>query len=545
VTLLGFDFQGRSELQRFLSGRPRLEQRQPGISWLTLPAGQGALYRFSRVEAVGGTTFGLLLVDPAGDARSIFELPGTGPTGDEESFSSRGAVDPAGAALLVATTPDAGGDLYEVDVQTGAALLRTAGFGPLDFGTAGLALAPDWGVAACADRVLRFDRTGPTEAEQVSFGSITPPWYAGEVALSPTGLQAVTVAGLDSTLAHVFVFGPTGGMRRATKQAMRVSSAGFQPEWSHGPYLAVSDDGSRAAWRATVNQAGEDKHEAFMAAVPQPAMPPGTASHLSSDSNYLDTLDEIGEFLFKPFGTTLTLAVGEMEVGETMIAGLDIYEATEPTAGTEDLVNITLTNGIATPPFFAKSELDPENGLFMLDDGSVVLHDSDSGGGGQFLRTIPGQTGIQTVIGNVKELDGIEAVGDHVFAVIQRDQGSDDREVWVIPPIGAGAPSLVMSMPEIEHVLHTAVHGDGYVGFVRTESGKQRLWLLNVHDLSTRKLRRFLYGPTLGFAPSGELVFSVGAAGTLAIQAALPVLGPPFRLKVPVAPGFIMPGAAQ
>jgi hypothetical protein len=83
------------------------------------------------------------------------------------------------------------------------------------------------------------------------------------------------------------------------------------------------------------------------------------------------------------------------------------------------------------------------------------------------------------------------------------------------------------------------------VGFVRTESGRERLWLLNVHDLSTRKLRRFLYGPTLAFAPGGELVFSVGAAGTIAIQAALPVMGPPFRLKVPVAPGFIMPGAAQ
>ena len=277
-----------------------------------------------------------------------------------------------------------------------------------------------------------------------------------------------------------------------------------------------------------------------MAIVPPPANPPLATSHVSSDNNYLDTLDEIGEFLFKPGTRTLQLAVGEGAAGGG-IEGLDLYEATVPTQGTEQLVNVTLTNGIASPPFFAKSELDPEDGVFALDDGSVVLHDSDSGGGGQFVRSIPGQAGIQTVIMNVKGLDHIEAVGNTVFAVIQRDQGNDDREVWVVPPTGQGAPALVMTMPETQFVLHTAVRSDGYVGFVQSLPSKERLWLLDVQNLTLRKLRNFLYGPTMTFAPSGELCFSVGSAGTLAIQGALPVVGLPFRLKVPVSPGFLMP----
>ena len=455
-----------------------------------------------------------------------------------DSFEARLAVAPAGDAVLVATTVAAGGNLLEIELATGTTHDRTAAFGPLDFGTAGLALTSTWGAVACSDRLLRFDRSPGALAEELSFGAGgTPAWFAGELVTSPSGTFAASIAGSDPTLADVWVFGPTGEAVLATETPMHLSGAGFLPESTHGPYLAVSDDGTRVAWRTE----GLTR-EAYMAIVPQ-AGGPVAPTHVSSDSLYLDTLDEIGEFLFRPLANTLLLAVGESpDVGGGGIENLDFYEVSMPSPSSPTLVNLTVSNGLQAPPFFAKSSLQPE-GCALLESGALVFHHDDSGEG-SLVSWVPGQSGYTEHLPDVKDLDALELAGDQLVLVVRRSSGNKDREVWTLPATLSAPPSLVMTMPDTNLIDRMTTRSDGWAAFIQVFPVKERLWLLDTQTGTLRKMRKFLYGPSLHFAPTGELTFSVGAAGTSAIQAAIPVVGPPFRLKVPVAPGFILPGAA-
>jgi len=538
ILLLDLDFNGRTEVQQLLPGRPRRIELTPGTARLALPGGNGSLYRFSRVEPGGGTTFGLMWIDAGGAAHSVLELPGTGPAGDVAPFDARLAVDPAGGTVLVATTLAAGGDLLELDLASASVLDRTAALAPLDFGTAGLALSPTWGIAACADRVLRFRRGVPGDALPVPFGASPPRWFSEEVVLSPAGLFAATVAGAGPTLADAWVFGPTGSAVKASKIPMALSGAGFLPESSHGPYLAVSDDGTRCAWRTE----GATR-EAYMAVVPLSGGAT-TSVHVTADELYLDTLDEIGQFFFRLAAQTLVLSVGELPAAEAPgpgIENLDFYEAQLSPEGATGILNLTVSNGLVAPPFLVPSTLQPQ-GIALLPTGELVLHDSQNGVG-DLISAVPGQSGIHVQIADVKSLDWLEPAGSRLVAVVRRSSGNKDREVWTLPASLTGPPTLALSMPDVNLVARMVERADGWVGFVEVDPLKERLWLLDASSGALRKFRRLLYGPTLAFAPSGELIFSVGAAGTPAVQGAMPPTGSPFRLKLPVAPGFVLPGA--
>ena len=63
----------------------------------------------------------------------------------------------------------------------------------------------------------------------------------------------------------VFVFERVGDGIQVTNDPSELSGAGFLPESSAGPYLALSEDGSVAAWRCE----GVTR-EAFVQAVPEP-----------------------------------------------------------------------------------------------------------------------------------------------------------------------------------------------------------------------------------------------------------------------------------
>jgi hypothetical protein len=539
IALLDIDFNGHTEILRFLPGQPR-RMSEGGITWIVLPDKGGALYRFSRAESGGGLTFGLMWIDPTGDAHSVFELPGTGSGGDIEPFEARIAVAPAGDSALVATTLAAGGDLYELSFNGAVAQNRTAGLAPLDFGNAGLALSSSLGAAACTDRFLRFDRSVLGDAQAVPFGAnATPAWFAGELALSASGLFAVSVAGIDPLQADVWVFASTGDAVKATETPMHVSGAGYLPEATHGPFLAVSDDGTRVAW-ATEGAT----REAFMAIVPQ-AGAASPALHVSADENYLDTLDEIGQFMFRLVSHTLVIAVGESVVdgGGAGIENLDYYEIEMPTQSASNLLNLTASNGLASPPFHAKSSLTP-SGTAVLPTGEIVFHSESSGGLGEVLSAAPGQSGLTVHLPNAKDLDELELVGDHLFCVIRSSIGTNARELWTFPATLAGPPSSVLSMPDTQFLRAVTPRSDGLVAFVQTLNAKERLWALDTGTGVLRKARRFMYGPTLAFTPTGEVAFSVGSAGTPAVQGAMPFVGPLFRLKgVPVAPGFVLHGA--
>lgn len=535
IQLLALDFNGRTEVQRFLPGRPQLIADVPGATRLQLPAGQGSLYRYSRAEASGGTTFGLFLIDAAGDARSVFELAGVGLGNLVEPFEPRLAVAPDGAAVLIATVLEAGGDLLEVDLASGQIVNRTASLAPTAFARGSLVLSDQWGLGAGPDRVLRFDRMPTAQVATVALGLTTPTWFSGEIALSANGLHAVTTAGSSPTSAHVWSFSAAGPALRATEIEQHLSGAGFLPETTHGPYLAVSDDGSRVAW-ATEGAT----REAWLGEAQVVVATPST--HLTSDALYLDTLDEIGQFMFRAITHTLLFSVGETQgVLTPGIEGMDFYEA-DLQAGALQLNNLSQSNGLSVAPFFATSLLTPEDIALAPGTEARVFFNDTGSGDGEVLRVSAGQTGVEQLLAGVKSLDRLDLVNGDFMLTVRRSAGNQDREMWHVPAAG-GAPVLVLSMPNSDILDRTAVRSDGWFGFVQVTGFKERLWLVEPGTLAVRKLpRRFFYGPTLGFSPTGDLAFTIGTGG-ISIKAVLPVAGPPRRIGLGTAPGFILPGS--
>jgi hypothetical protein len=539
IELLPIDFHGRVEIERLLPGRARLRSDVPS-GRVELPQGAGSLYRFSRVEPGGGTTFGLMLVDAVGEARSVFELSGVGASGAETPFKQRIAVAPQGDTVLLATRPNAGGDLLELDLATGVVTNRTASLPPLKYGRAGLALASTWGVAVASDRVLRFDRTQGAEAETVQLGAggqsgTKPGWFSGEVVLSPSGLFAATTAGNGPTSQHVWAFAPTGAAVRATRFAAHLSSAGFLPESSHGPYLAISDDGTRCAWRTE-----GFTREAFLARVPDLPSTPPPPEHVTSDQLYLDTLDEIGQFMFQVASTTLRLAVGEASLNPGGgIESIDYYEMDLPPTGAVSITNRTQTNGLVQAPFFVKSTLNPVSPAWVPgSDGYLFVDDETE----QLACSFAGSPSLQTLVPEVKDLAFLELVGGEVVIGLRRSIGNKDYELWTAP-VTLGSAALAVSLPGSSGLARPTVRPDGWIGVFEETPLKERLWLYDTVSGTLRNYRKLVYGPAIDFAPSGELAFSVGGLGGPAIQAVLPVAGAPARLKVPVAPSYVLPGA--
>jgi hypothetical protein len=531
IRLLPIDFNGRTELEELMAGRPRYRPDVPLASRLELPQGRGSLYRYVRADASAPDRFGFLLVDAAGDARSIFEIDGTGTGGTVDPFVERIAVAPAGDAFLAATRLAAGGDLYEVELG-GSVKPRSQGLAPAELSKAGLALHDAWGIAAGPAGVLRFDRAQAGDAQGVAFPSPAPAWFSGEIVLSRSGTFAATTAGSAPAAAFAFAFAGAGPAVRMSAQALPLSGAGFLPESLHGPYLAISDDGTTCAWRTE----GVTR-EAFLARAQQAAV------HVTDDVHYDDTLDEVGQFRFRPppSDTVLMMAVGERSTnGPPVIEGLDFYDVALNAAGQPVYANLSLTNGTAQPPY-PSSELDPEFLRMIPATGELWLHNSDSGGGD--LLAVKPTGGLVTLIANVKEVDFIEPAGPGFAVSLRRSSGNKDRHVFTFASPTA-APVMVHTVPDHIRFERPASRPDGWFAFVEVGPTSELLWRVKVTGGGVQLLtnRPLFYGPALDFLPSGELAFNAGGPSP-SVFGLWPTPGLPKRLPILPSQGFVMPGA--
>jgi hypothetical protein len=206
IRLLPLDFAGHSAGDELSPRFPRQRLDIPGAARLALQNGHGSLYRFAR-QSAAGDAYGFFVVDASG-TRILHQRPV--PAGAPDPFVPTVAVSGDGAAILIATLPAAGGDLYEISVATGSTTLRTPSQGPLDFGPHGLALGAQSGFAAHTAGVLRFVRGQSGGASDVTFPSPAPTWFSRELVLSQNGSYAATIAGLDPTQASVFALGDVG-----------------------------------------------------------------------------------------------------------------------------------------------------------------------------------------------------------------------------------------------------------------------------------------------------------------------------------------------
>lgn len=538
VTLLPLDVNARTELDGLRADRARRRADVPGAARLLLPAGRGSLYRYSRPGPVG-SLHGLLVVDGGGDARSVLELQGTGPQQDATPFLPRIAVSSEGTRALAITKLDAGGNLLELDLANGTVVDRTAAVAPERFLAEGLHLDATWGTASSPSGVWSFDAAASGDAQLVPLPG-APAWYSGEIAFSSNGQYALTTAGVDEQNAHLFAFSLGTAPVQVTSAPAWISAAGYLPEHLHGPYLAISDDGTRAAWRTEGL-----KRELFLGVVPQ--LQPLASHHITSDLNYLDTIDEIGEVMFRPGTGVVVFAAGKLAAaGAPVIENLDFFQADLPAgAGSPAILNITQSNGIATPPFLLSSSLTPTALRSEPATGALIFHNQRSGGSGDLLCTLPGQTGFATLVADVKSVDAIESAGGGVFVDLKRSSGARDRELYrySAPFSPATAPLLVVNGAYT--LDRFAPRADGWFACVQSTATKELLWRFDPQvpaTLAKLTSRSFFYGPTLGWQPGGELAFSIGPGGAQSLCALWPTSAAPFRLPIAVAPGFVLPG---
>jgi hypothetical protein len=544
VRLLPIDAAGRSAWTALLADQPRVRTDVAGAARVLLPGGAGSLYRFRR-DGTAGAAFGLFHVDASGAAEIVLELAGSGPSGDADPLLERVGVAAAGDAVLVATTPAAGGDLVELDLASGVAVNRTPTLGPLTLDASGGRLLPTWGVAVAQEGLVRFDRAAGAVAALVPVTGIpAPAWWDGGVAVSADGSTAATIAGAAPDAGHVLCLGRTGTAEPVDPAPQHLSGAGFLPGSHGGPYLALSADGTTAAWRTVVPETPTQaaSREAWLGRV-QPTA--GDApEQLTKDGHFSDTLDETGLIGFVS-ATTALLGVGELAdpsvPGASDIDGMDLYLATRNPDGTTTIANATLTSGVAVEPF-QKGELATEEGVFLLDAGGALVVSKDQD---LLARLVPGAPGLVPLLPQTKDLSRVERAGDRLLIEARHATAAVDRRLYAYDP-ATDAIGLLGSLPSAAAVTRHATRSDGRVAFAVELPGKQ--WIARADLVAgSGQLATGLplvYGPALGFTSTGTLALTVGAPGAPAFAIAWTPAGGVVLLPLAPAPAQVLPGAS-
>jgi len=535
IQLLMLDFVGRTELEELLTDKPRLYMDVPGASRVRMPGSGGSLYHYRRDLSPSGAVFGWMWIGSDGTASSLWELQGTGPTNDVNPVIPRVGVDPSGGSFLFATTVAAGGDLFDLDIATSTATLRTALIGPESFSVAGLFLRSSWGIGAGTGGVWRFDRTAGAQVEAVP---ITPSasWFSGEVAVSGDGLVATTAAGSSPDMAHIYTFAATGSALQVTPTPTTIFAAGYLPEYRDGPFLALNQDGSCCAFATNVGA-----REAFLAEGVSPINT--TTLQLTDDATYLDTLDEIGVLFFVP--GALVLAVGEMDLAPGQgVENLDFYRALTNGAPVPQLQNLSLSSGVPLPPFFVKSTVQPDSIRLLPAGDKLLVLNSDAGIGKLILVDTAGAAPV-LLLDEAKSVDLVEHSAGRLLLAVRRENLAETRDLFVLDLLNPTALTTLGSLPDTFEFDRPAVRADGRIAFnVRDTLGAgDFLARVNLPALKGKLLVDFplSYGPTMTWTETGSLMFSVEqpAADTLVFGWPLA----PFIVHVADAPttGFILP----
>ena len=456
IELLPLDFVGRTALDQLVADRPRLRESLAAPR-IRLPEGRGAIYAFRRPKR-SGFDFGYFHVDGTGTASVVFEREGVGPMLAASPFAPKLAVADHGRHLLLATVPEAGGDLFEIDLETGSVELRTAALSPRAFHLNGLALLTGWGLASTPQGLLRFQRLPGAQVSGVSFlGGVAarandpsgfeetasdahaakPDWIGEDIVTSADGSTAAVIAGSAPELAFVYAVRSTGPAFQVTDTADALSGAGFLPEVLIGPTLALAPDGSKVAWRSEGPVSAEVFVDEVLAPVP-------AAVHVTGDANFTDTLNDSGVITFYS-PDDLVVLVGETDnQNAATIDRADLYGVNVADLGSPVFSNLSMTSGDGTAPFLLSGTLETGAGLVQAPDRSGVLAlTGESGGIGTLLHVDYGAGAVTPLVGLVKDWDLVEAIGPGYVFAVRRDLPNLDRELYRwMPP---SAPALVFS----------------------------------------------------------------------------------------------------
>ncbi len=530
IRFLPIDFAGHTRLTEMLPGRPRLRTDVPGAGRLELEGNWGSLYRYERpLSGSKASVFGYLWVGPDGEARSVLERPGTGPEGNLDPTPFPIAVGPTSPSFLFTTTIEDGGELFEVHLARGTVQLRTGSLPPIDWLAGGLALCSSWGSALASEGALRFDRSSPG-AEFVPFPGAQPVWFANELATSADETAMLLAAGNSPAQAETYRVLPTGS-------AQLVSSLPFAWESPTlavpaGPSLALSGDGSLAAWRSA-----SSTREIWTKST---ATGTGSEQNLTGDTYFVDTLDDAPVILFQL--SSLLVLVGEREPLTQTTEGADLFRVELAADGSPtSFTNLSGTSGNGQVPF-TRGELKTEGGLFALADyDGLLLHQSDSGGGGRLLAIPADGSGLVTILDDARELELFEQVGDRFVWSIRTSAGP---QLLLSSPTALDAPPVVLSsLPEGTQFTRPAAAEQGWLSLVVGFPGGELL--SQVHPSSGQKRlldsKLRFYGPTIGRSLGGGVSANVILPRGSVYGLWYPGR-PAERVPLPKVPGFHLPG---
>jgi len=534
IQLLPLDFTGRTDLEEFLPQRPRLRLDTPA-SRLALPAQKGSLYKYTRPAPNGIAGFGYFRISSQGQVLPLLEIASA--TGDP--FLERIAISPSGSHALVATRATHEGDLYELDLLQGLSHLRSGNTPPQDFGSAGLAVGAQAFLAVSTSGIWRAPLGGTGEVSSVTLPLSNVSYYARQLVRSRNGLHFLTSAGESVTQQHVFALDGSGAPVQISTQPAQVALAGFAPEIVNGPYLAISEEGTQAAWRIETATGSE----MVLANIEQPSAP--QTDLITSNANFIDTLDEIGLAIFR-IGGAFQVAVGDAQVGpnpQPTLDALDLFQVALPPGAGPSFINLSMFSGDAQAPFTAVPIVKPE-AVHLLPDGvSMLMHDSNPTEGVIYLIR-PGQA-PQVVLQNVKSLDHTELAGRWMTMEIRRSDGNKPQELYRFPANLSQLPTLLTSAPDGTVYSDYAPRRDGWLAFV-TDPGNQGPTLLHrVHlpsgTVSEWNTQDASFGSAVGITSMGSFVLSTQQPQVAATWPLNPNLTP-VQLSTGGAVGTILPG---
>ena len=506
IRLLDIQFNGRTPLTEKDPSRPRIREHASGASHIVLPHDRGALYRYER-PTPSGTIHGFLFVNASGAPRAVasIRVPAhlTG-----SPFLNRIAVAPDGRSFLVATNRLGGGDVLEVALPSGRVENRTESLPALRVKPRGLALAQDWGLIATTEGLLRFRRVPRDVAVPVSFPAPTPTYWSGDIVLSDNGEHALTVAGTSPLQAHAYALDRWNPAIRVSQTPARMSQAGFLPQHLSGPYLAISDDGSHAAWRQEmVSPEGTPTTELFLAKVPNAS--PLPADHISSDARYLDTLDEVGQILFVG-PDKLRYAVGEKENGPEGLGltDADVFVASlPPAAGAPQIVNLSRTNGQVLPPFNLRPALKPREMVWSESLRRFLIH--DDGDAESIVAFDPDLAVVDVLLVGVKELLMLEVTETGILAYVERNELGNDRFELLRHSGNALSPWTLLESTNFDAGHRSGVRrANGWVAYLENSIGSSRLARIHSGVGGHETLAGWTnVDASFGFTPQGSAVF--------------------------------------
>ncbi|HIG11545.1 MAG: hypothetical protein ABGY71_01175 [bacterium] len=538
LTLLPLDFNGRRGTDSLRSDRPQMYQCSPTSSHIQLPHGRGRLYRFKRAEANGSSTFGYLVITPSGTIQRLVERPGSGPAGTTDPYTDRVAISPEPRSMLLCTTPAAGGDLLEVYFRTGAVVNRTPHILPLMFHEQSLRMGGDWLTATCTRGVLRSGRGALDRASRVP-GIPAGPYFTGELMMSPSGTFAMTTVGSPPGALDVYAYDSTGVANKVNATPAAILGAGFQPEANHGPFFAISDDGVWCAW--TTNML--NKRELFMRQNTSAVAPPET--QVTSDSNFIDTLEEIGVLgIFEP--GKLIAVVGEAgPTFEDSIEGVDFFEVQVGHAGSAVIRNLTQTSGQSMGPITSQPQITPSLMAWVPDAGAFLVYNEQGGNDGSLIAVYPGVMGAQIIATDLRGVYFYEQVGDQLVISLRTALGGNPGHQLLIINSDLTGPTKILLATDGEQMLQPYAVGARWIVFVESpDQGIQSISRVNITNgaYETFGIGADSFGLVMGLTPSGQLAFGLERSGftTMAIWP----MGTPLAtiLQMPPSKATLIPG---